>query len=85
MYSTEDGHEPVVKRPQKASKIPKVVDAGTENEQETTVKQPQKVDEDPQETSPASVKPVKIPNFAAASCTYILTKGERKGKRCRMR
>ena len=85
MYSTEDEQEPVVKRPQKASKIPKFVDAGTENEQETTVKQPEKADDDPQETSPPSVKTVKIPNFAAASCTYILTKGARKCKQCRMR
>ena len=85
MYSTEDEQEPVVKRPLKASEIPKFIDTGTENEQETTVKQPQNANEDPQEISPASVKPAKIPNFAAASCTYILTKGARKGKRCTMR
>ena len=78
MYSTEGEQEPVVKQPQKALKIPKFVDTGIEDEQEPTVKQPQKANEDPQETSPASVKPAKIPNFAAASCTYILTKGVRK-------
>ena len=78
MYITEGEQEPVVKQPQKALKIPKFVDTGTEDEQEPTVKQPQKANEDPQETSPASVKPAKIPNFAAASCTYILTKGVRK-------
>ena len=65
IYSTEDEQEPVVKQPQKVSKI--------------------STDEDPQETSPALVKPAKIPNFVAASCTYILTKGERKGKQCRLR
>ena len=69
MYSTEDEQEPVIKQPQKVSKIPKF------DEQETTVKQPQKADEDLQETSPA-----KTLNFAAAGCTYILTKGVRKGK-----
>ena len=80
MYSTEDEQEPVIKQPQKVSKIPKFVDKGTEDEQETTIKQPQKADEDLQETSPA-----KTPNFAAAGCTYILTKGVRKGKQCRFR
>ena len=49
-----------------------------EDEQEPTVKQPQKTkkilgDED---------LPVKIPSFAAASCTYILAKGIRKSKQC---
>ena len=44
MYSTEYEQDPVVKQPQKASKIPKFVDAGagTEDEQEPTIKQPQK-------------------------------------------
>ena len=78
MYSTEDEQEAVIKQPQKPSKIPKFADTGTEDEQEPTVKQSQKADEDPQETSPA-----KIPNFATASCTYILTKGVRKGKQCK--
>ena len=73
MYSTEDEQEPVIKQPQKVSKIPKFVDTDTEDEQETTIKQPQK-------TSPA-----KTPNFAAAGCTYILTKSVRKGKQCRFR
>ena len=65
MYSTEDEQEPVIKQPQKASKIPG--------------------DESPQETSPVPAKPAKTPKFAAASCTYILTKGARKGKQCRFR
>ena len=62
-----------------------IVMYNTEGKQEPVVKQLQKSskipgDEDPQETSSA-----KIPNFAAASCTYILTKGVRKGKQCRFR
>ena len=30
-------------------------------------------------------KGLKIPKFAAASCTYILTSGIRKGKQCRFK
>ena len=73
MYNTEDEQEPTVKQPQKASKIPRFVDIGlgTEDEQEH------------QKSSDPS--PAKIPNFAAASCTYILTKGIRKGEQCRFR
>ena len=80
--NSDDEKESVVKQPQKASKTPKFVDTspGTENEQEPTIKQPQKANEDPQKASPA-----KIPNFAAAGCTFILTKGVRKGKQCRFR
>ena len=92
MYSAEDEQEPALKKLQKTSKILMFVDTdpGAEYEQGPTIKQPQKAlkisgDEDPQETSPALVKPAKIPNFAAASWTYILTKGIRKGKQCRFR
>ena len=98
---SDDEEKPTAKQPQKASKVSEFVDKGmddeqgpavkcmvmysTEDEQEPTVKQPQKTskisgDEDPQETSPA-----KIPNFAAASCTHILTKGVKKSKQCRFR
>ena len=64
-----------------------IVMYSTEDEQEPTVKQPQEASKisDPQEASPALVKPVKIPNFPAASCPYIFTKGVRKGKQCRFR
>ena len=90
MYSTEDEQEPTVKQPQKALKASEFVDDeqepavkcivtySTEDEQEPVVKQPQK-------PSPALVKPAKIPNFAAASCAYIITKGVRKGKQCKFR
>ena len=64
MYSTEEEQEPIVKQPQKASKIPG--------------------DESPQETSPVPVKLAKTSKFAAG-CTFILTKGVRKGKQCRFR
>ena len=62
-----------------------IVMCGTEDEQGPVVKQPQKAlkipdDEIPQETSPVPSKP----KFAAG-CTYILTKGVRKGKQCRFR
>ena len=72
MDSIEEEQEPTVKHPQEVSKIPKFVDTDPD-------------DENPQETSSASVKPTKIPNFAPATCTYILTKGVRKGKQCRFR
>ena len=54
-----------------------------DNEQEPTVKQPQKVPKisDPQEAPPASFKPAKTPNCAAADCAYIV----RKGTQCRFR
>ena len=44
MYSTKDEQEPVIKQPQKASKIPKFVDTdpGTEDEQGPNIKQPKK-------------------------------------------
>ena len=82
MYSTEDEQEPTVKQPQKASEYLDgeqgpaakcIVMYSTEDEQEPTVKEPQKA-------SPALVKPAKIPNFSAASCSYILTKSVRKGR-----
>ena len=64
-----------------------IVMYSTEDKQEPTVKQPQEASKisDPQEASPALVKPVKIPNFPAASCACIFTKGVRKGKQCRFR
>ena len=59
------------------------------NEQEQqpkkTSKTPELVDTGPDEEDPQETSPAKIPKFAAASCTYILTKGVRKGKQCRFR
>ena len=78
-------------QPQKLPKTPEFVEKDSsddsDDEQEPTVKQPQKVPKisDPQEASLASFKPAKIPNFAVASCAYVLTEGVRKGKQCRFR
>ena len=79
--STEDEQELIVKQPQKAPKIPGLIDTAPG-------------DEDPQETSSGPVhkelaKPVKKLSAAsctpATSCTYILTSGVRKGKQCRFK
>ena len=91
MYSTEDEQELTVKQPQKASEYSDgeqgpaakcIVMYSTEDEQEPTVKEPQKASKisNPQKASPALVKSAKIPNFSAASCSYILTKSVRKGR-----
>ena len=97
---SDNDQEPVAEQLQKASKTPEysdneqvpavnyqkcIVMYSTEDEQEPIIKQPQKASKIPDNESPqeTSLVPVK-PKFAAG-CTYILTKGIRKGKQCRFR
>ena len=98
---SDNDQEPVAEQLQKASKTPEysdneqipavnyqkcIVMYSTEDEQEPIVKQPQKASKIQTMKAlrkPTSLVPVK-PKFAAG-CTYILTKGIRKGKQCRFR
>ena len=57
----------------------------TEDEQEPVVKNSQKASKIPDDKDPEETSPAKIPKFVATSCTYILTKGVRKGKQCKFR
>ena len=84
---SDDSDNEQDQQPKNVPKTPEFVDIDSDDEQEPTPKQPQRASKvsDPQKASPALVKPAKIPNFAAASCAFILTKGVRKGNQCRFR
>ena len=89
------------KKPRKTSKCPEFIHRDSDDSDDgqelllPAVKHPQKAsktsgadDEDPQKTSPGPVhkepaKPAK--NLLAASCSYILTSGIRKGKQSRLK